>query len=166
VFEWVTDRLGAQGAVCGGGRYDGMFEQLGGKRTPAVGWGMGIERMLLLLEAVGVAMPSEPVDVYAIVPSAEALATAMATCEALRAAGLAVQMHAAGAEGQGSMKAQFKKADASGARHAVVFGPDELARGQVGVKDLRNPATPQAAVALDPVDALVSRIKNASTRAS
>ena len=71
-----------------------------------------------------------------------------------------------GAEGQGSMKAQFKKADASGARHAVVFGPDELARGQVGLKDLRNPATPQAAVALDPVDALVSRIKNASTRAS
>jgi histidyl-tRNA synthetase len=57
VFEWVTDRLGAQGRVCGGGRYDGMFEQLGGKRTPAVGWGMGIERMLLLLEAVGVAMP-------------------------------------------------------------------------------------------------------------
>jgi ATP phosphoribosyltransferase regulatory subunit HisZ len=68
VFEWVTDRLGAQGAVCGGGRYDGMFEQLGGKRTPAVGWGMGIERMLLLLEAVGVQMASEPVDVYAIVP--------------------------------------------------------------------------------------------------
>jgi histidyl-tRNA synthetase len=166
VFEWVTDRLGAQGAVCGGGRYDGMFEQLGGKRTPAVGWGMGIERMLLLLEAVGVAMPSEPLDAYAIVPSGEALAVAMATCEALRAAGLAVLMHAAGAEGQGSMKAQFKKADASGARYALVFGPDELARGQVALKDLRNPATPQAALALDPVDALVSRIKSASTRAS
>jgi len=166
VFEWVTDRLGAQGAVCGGGRYDGMFEQLGGKRTPAVGWGMGIERMLLLLEAVGVAMPSEPLDAYAIVPSGEALAVAMATCEALRAAGLAVLMHAAGAEGQGSMKAQFKKADASGARYALVFGPDELARGQVALKDLRNPATPQAAVALDPVYALVSRIKSASTRAS
>ena len=101
VFEWVTDRLGAQGAVCGGGRYDGMFEQLGGKRTPAVGWGMGIERMLLLLEAVGVAMPAEPVDVYAIVPGPEALPVAMATCEALRAAGLSVQMHAAGARRAG-----------------------------------------------------------------
>src|SRR6478736_6443776 len=77
VFEWVTDRLGAQGAVCGGGRYDGMFEQLGGRRTPAVGWGMGIERMLLLLEAVGVAIPAEPIDVYAIVPNPEALPVAM-----------------------------------------------------------------------------------------
>ena len=69
VFEWVTDRLGAQGTVCGGGRYDGLFEQLGGKPTPAVGWGMGIERMLLLLEAVGVADAGRsPLDVYAIVP--------------------------------------------------------------------------------------------------
>jgi histidyl-tRNA synthetase len=143
VFEWVTDRLGAQGAVCGGGRYDGMFEQLGGKRTPAVGWGMGIERMLLLLEAVGVAMPSEPVDVYAIVPGPEALPIAMVTCEALRAAGLAVQMHAAGAEGQGSMKAQFKKADASGARYALIFGADERARGEVALKPLRDAGAAQ-----------------------
>jgi histidyl-tRNA synthetase len=90
----------------------------------------------------------------------------MVTCEALRAAGLAVQMHAAGAEGQGSMKAQFKKADASGARHALIFGPDELARGEAGLKDLRNPATPQAAVALEPVDALASRIRSAPTRPS
>ncbi|HSC64846.1 MAG TPA: histidine--tRNA ligase [Caldimonas sp.] len=166
VFEWVTDRLGSQGAVCGGGRYDGMFEQLGGKRTPAVGWGMGIERMLLLLEAVGVAMPDEPADVYAIVPGADALPAAMVTCEALRAAGLSVQMHAAGAEGQGSMKSQFKKADASGARYALIFGPDELARGQAGLKDLRDPATPQTAVALEPVDALVSRIASSPTRPS
>jgi histidyl-tRNA synthetase len=166
VFEWVTDRLGAQGAVCGGGRYDGMFEQLGGKRTPAVGWGMGIERMLLLLEAVGAALPTEPVDVYAIVPGPEALPAAMVTCEALRGAGVSVQMHAAGAEGQGSMKAQFKKADASGARYALVFGPDELARGEAGLKDLRNPTTPQIAIPLEPVDALVSRITSAPTRAS
>ena len=166
VFEWVTDRLGAQGAVCGGGRYDGMFEQLGGKRTPAVGWGMGIERMLLLLEAVAVAMPAEPVDVYAIIPAPQALPVAMVTCEALRAAGVAVQMHAVAAEGQASMKAQFKKADASGARHALVFGPDELARGEASLKDLRNPATPQVAVALEPVDALVSRITAAAKRPS
>ncbi len=70
VFEWVTDHLGSQGTVCGGGRYDGLFEQLGGKPTPAIGWGMGVERMLLLLEAVGVAMPAPAVDVYAVVPGA------------------------------------------------------------------------------------------------
>ena len=68
VFEWVTDRLGSQGTVCGGGRYDGLFEQLGGQPTPAVGWGMGIERMLLLLEDVGVPMPAGAPDVYAVVP--------------------------------------------------------------------------------------------------
>jgi histidyl-tRNA synthetase len=145
VFEWVTDRLGAQGAVCGGGRYDGMFEQLGGKRTPAVGWGMGIERMLLLLEAVGVVMSAPTVDAYAIVPDPDpdALAVAMSACEALRAAGVSVQMHAATGEGRGSMKSQFKKADASGARYALVFGADERARGEVAVKALRDAAAAQ-----------------------
>jgi len=138
VFEWLTDRLGAQGAVCGGGRYDGMFEQLGGRRTPAVGWGMGIERMLLLLEAVGVEVPAAAVDVYAIVPDAEALPLALTTCEALRAAGVAVQMHAAAGEGRGGMKAQFKKADASGARYALIFGAEERARGEVALKPLRD----------------------------
>jgi histidyl-tRNA synthetase len=166
VFEWVTDRLGAQGAVCGGGRYDGMFEQLGGKRTPAVGWGMGIERMLLLLEAAGVAMPAAQVDVYAIVPGPEALPVAMVTCEALRAAGLTVQMHAAGAEGPGSMKAQFKKADASGARFALVFGADEVARGAVGLKNLKNASTPQITPSLSPTEVLVSHIKSATPQPS
>jgi histidyl-tRNA synthetase len=153
VFEWLTDRLGAQGAVCGGGRYDGMFEQLGGKKTPAVGWGMGIERMLLLLEAVGVALPAATVDVYAIVPDRDpdALAIAMTVCESLRAAGLAVQMHAAGGEGQGSMKSQFKKADASGARYALVFGADERARGEVAVKALRDAAAAQRLLPLGDV---------------
>ncbi|MBS0446390.1 MAG: histidine--tRNA ligase [Proteobacteria bacterium] len=137
VFEWMTDKLGAQGTVCGGGRYDGLFEQLGGKPTPAVGWGMGIERMLLLLEAVGVEpVPFGP-DVYAIVPAAEALPTAIAACEALREVGLDVLMHGAGAESWGGMKSQFKRADASGARHALIFGADELARGEVAVKPLR-----------------------------
>ncbi len=143
VFEWVTDHLGSQGTVCGGGRYDGLFEQLGGKPTPAVGWGMGVERMLLLLEALGVAMPASAVDVYAVVPGPQALPAALAACEALRAAGLSVQMHAAGADGWGGMKAQFRRADASGARHALVFGDDELARGEVAVKALRDAAAPQ-----------------------
>ena len=143
VFEWVTDLLGSQGTVCGGGRYDALFEQLGGKPTPAVGWGMGIERMLLLLEAVGVFPPSISPDVYAIVPAAEAMATAIATCEALRAAGLKVQMHGAGAESWGGMKSQFKRADASGASFALIFGADELERGEVACKSLRDAAVPQ-----------------------
>ena len=148
VFEWMTDHLGSQGTVCGGGRYDGLFEQLGGKPTPAVGWGMGIERMLLLLEAAGVALPPAPVDVYAIVPGPSSLAVAMTACEALRAAGLSVQMHAAGAEAWGSMKAQFRKADASGARYAIVFGDDEIARGEVAVKSLRDAGSAQRLFAL------------------
>ncbi len=137
VFEWVTDKLGAQGTVCGGGRYDGLFEQLGGKPTPAVGWGMGVERMLLLLEAAGVQPPPATPDVYAIVPAAAALSAAMTTCEALRGAGVSVLMHAAGADAWGSMKSQFKRADASGARFALIFGADELARGEVALKPLR-----------------------------
>ncbi|MBB3280310.1 histidine--tRNA ligase [Mitsuaria sp. BK037] len=133
VFEWVTDQLGSQGTVCGGGRYDGLFEQLGGKPTPAVGFGLGIERLLLLIDELGLAVPSSAPDAYAILPDASALAQAMPVLEALRAEGVAVQMHAGG----GSFKSQFKKADASGARFALVFGADELARGEVAVKPLR-----------------------------
>jgi len=149
VFEWTTDKLGSQGTVCGGGRYDGLFAQLGGKPTPAVGWGMGIERMLLLLEAVGAPTPEQAPDVYAIVPSADALPMAIATCETLRAAGVAVLMHGAAPGGWGSMKSQFKRADASGARHALIFGADELARGEVSLKPLREPDAPQRSLALD-----------------
>ncbi len=146
VFEWVTDRLGAQGTVCGGGRYDGLFEQLGGKPTPAVGWGMGIERMLLLLEAVG-SVPAEPaLDAYAIVPGAAQSVVAVAVCEELRRAGMNVRMHAAGATGWGSLKSQFKRADASGARLALIFGSDESARGEFAVKPLRDPAAAQVEV--------------------
>ena len=139
VFEWITDKLGAQGTVCGGGRYDGLIEQLGGKPTPAVGFGMGFERMLLLLEEVGVA-PVVPVpDAYAIVPSAAGLPQVMVALEALRAAGVAVVLH----PGQSSMKSQFKKADASGASFALVFGEDELARGEVAIKPLRDAGAAQ-----------------------
>lgn len=139
VFEWVTDKLGSQGTVCGGGRYDGLIEQLGGKPTPAVGFGMGMERMLLLLEEVGVA-PAAPVpDVYAVVPSAQGLPQVMVALEALRAAGVSVVLH----PGQSSMKSQFKKADASGAAHALVFGEDELARGEVAIKPLRDASASQ-----------------------
>ncbi len=133
VFEWVTDKLGAQGTICAGGRYDGLVEQLGGKATPAVGFGMGLERLLLLLETLDLQAPAPAPDVYAVVPDPAELPRILPSLEALRAAGVAVQMHAGG----GSFKSQFKKADASGARFALVFGADELARGEVGLKPLR-----------------------------
>ena len=143
VFEWVTDKLGAQGTVCGGGRYDGLIEQLGGKAAPAVGWGLGIERLLLLLEALGrIPAPATP-DVYAIVPDPKAVAPAMVALEALRQVGVRAVLHAATDQGQGSMKSQFRKADASGARYALIFGTDELAAGEVTLKSLRAPDAPQ-----------------------
>ena len=133
VFEWITEQLGSQGTVCGGGRYDGLFEQLGGKPTPAIGFGLGIERLLLLLQEIGVPVPGAAPDAYAVIPDAAALPQAMVALDALRATGVAVQMHAGG----GSFKSQFKKADASGARFALVFGGDELAQGMVALKPLR-----------------------------
>ena len=143
VFEWVTDHLGAQGTVCGGGRYDGLIEQLGGKSAPAVGWGLGIERLVLLLESLG-RLPAPPTpDAYAIVPDAGALAAAMVALDALRQAGVRVVLHAASEQGPGSMKSQFRKADASGARFALIFGHDELAAGEVTIKSLRVADAPQ-----------------------
>ncbi|MDB5752696.1 MAG: hisS [Ramlibacter sp.] len=137
VFEWVTDRLGSQGTVCGGGRYDGLIEQLGGKPAPAVGFGLGIERLLLLIQEIGLAVPKAAADAYAVVPAGSPLPRVVVVLETLRQAGVRVLQHAGGADGPGSMKSQFKKADGSGAAFALVFGADELAQGQVTVKDLR-----------------------------
>src|SRR5678816_3787239 len=118
VFEWVTDELGSQGTVCGGGRYDGLIEQLGGKPAPAVGFGLGIERLLLLLQELRVAVPSAAPLAYAVLPSAQLMPQALVVLEALRAHGVSVLMHAGG----GGMKAQFRRADASGAAFALIFG--------------------------------------------
>ena len=148
VFEWVTDKLGAQGTICGGGRYDGLFELIGGKPSPAVGWGMGIERVLDLLQQEGLAPAPQPPQAYAVVPDAAVLPRAMVCVEALRSAGVSVQLHAGGKDGLGSMKSQFKKADASGARFALVFGGDELARGEVAIKPLRDADAAQTTRAL------------------
>jgi histidyl-tRNA synthetase len=139
VFEWVTPHLGSQATVCGGGRYDGLISQLGGKTAPAVGFGLGMERLLLLLEALGKSTPAQGPDAYAILPDPALLPTVAPALEALRVAGVAVQLHAGG----GSMKSQFKRANASGARWALVLGADELARGELGLKDLRDAAVPQ-----------------------
>jgi histidyl-tRNA synthetase len=161
VFEWVTDRLGAQGTLCGGGRYDGLIEMIGGKPAPAVGWGMGIERVLDLLQQGGVEVPVRHVDAYAVVPDAAALPLASATAERLRECGLSVLLHAAGKDGPGSMKTQFKKADASGARHALIFGADELARGEVAVKALRDPGATQFSRVLADLPAWAHELRNA-----
>ena len=137
VFEFITDELGAQGTLCGGGRYDGLFELLGGKPTPAVGWGMGMERVLELIKEQGASLPQSAPDAYAVIPEAESLAVVMPVLQVLRQAGVRVQMHAAGSDGFGSMKSQFKKADGSGARYALIFGAAELAAGHVAIKALR-----------------------------
>ncbi len=157
VFEWVTDQLGSQGTVCGGGRYDGLFEQLGGKPTPAIGFGLGVERLLLLLQEIGVPVPAAAPAAYAVIGDAQALPRALVAIDALRAAGIAVQMHAGG----GSMKAQFKKADASGARFALVFGADELAQGVVAIKPLRDAAAAQTTRALADAAAWAHELRTA-----
>jgi len=138
VFEFVTDELGAQGTLCGGGRYDGLFEVLGGKPTAAVGWGMGIERVLELVRVRGMAAAAPAPDAYAVIPDEAHLSVAFQTIHALRRAGVRVQMHAAAQAGASSMKSQFKRADSSGARFALVFGEQEVQQGQVIVKSLRD----------------------------
>jgi histidyl-tRNA synthetase len=136
VFEWKSALLGAQSTVCGGGRYDQLIETLGGKPAPGIGFGLGMERLLLVLESAGLNPPPDVPDAYALVPDPQALPHVMRVLEALRGQGVSVLMHAGG----GSLKAQFKRADASGATYALIFGANELALGQVAVKPLRGGA--------------------------
>lgn len=133
VFEWVTDRLGAQGTVCAGGRYDGLIEQVGGKPAPACGFAMGVERLLALLEDGGFQAPRRVPDAYLLHVGEAADQMAMTAAEKLRDRGLDVILHCGG----GSFKSQMKKADASGARYALIIGDDEAAAGEVSVKPLR-----------------------------
>jgi histidyl-tRNA synthetase len=157
VFEWVTPHLGSQATVCGGGRYDQLIEELGGKPAPGVGFGLGIERLLLLLEALRLQPPPAAPDAYAVVPDLAALPQVMPLLETLRAQGLAVVLNGGG----GSMKSQFKKADASGARWALVFGADELARGEVALKPLRDAAAAQSSRSLAEAAAWAHELRNA-----
>lgn len=133
VFEWVTNRLGAQGTVCAGGRYDGLVEQVGGKPTPACGFALGVERVLALLAEQGLEPQAPAVDVYLVHQGESAACFAREVAERLRDAGLRVLLHCGG----GSFKSQMKKADASGARFAVIVGDDEAAVGRASVKALR-----------------------------
>ena len=135
VFEWVTDALGAQSTVCAGGRYDGLVEQLGGPPTPGIGWAMGQERIVLLLEKVGTPMIADAPQVYVVASGERAERAAFEIAERLRDERPALRVLAN--LGGGNFKAQFKRADKSGARIALVLGDDELARGAAALKDLR-----------------------------
>ena len=145
VFEWVTDKLGAQGTVCAGGRYDGLVEQLGGKSTPACGFAMGVERLVALIRDAGGA-PAEPVpDVYVVHQGEAAGRLAFRVAEGLRDQGLDVLLHCGG----GSFKSQMKKADGSGAGFAVIIGDDEAATGEAQLKALRDSAWEQRKMNVD-----------------
>ncbi|AUL99269.1 histidine--tRNA ligase [Zoogloeaceae bacteirum Par-f-2] len=139
VFEWVTTRLGAQGTVCAGGRYDGLVAQLGGKPAPAAGFAMGVERLLALWRESGGGIARMTPDVYVVHVGEAARRLAFRAAEALRTHGFAVVLHC----GEGSFKSQMKKADASGAAVALVIGEDEAAAGEVGLKPLRGPGGQQ-----------------------
>jgi len=144
VFEWVTDKLGAQGTVCAGGRYDGLVSQFGGKPTPGVGFAMGVERLVLLLETLGLVPdalnPTPHAYICAFGEAAELAALALAERLRDELPGLRLLVNAGG----GSFKSQFKKADKSGARYALILGDDELAGRVVGCKPLRDDSEQQS----------------------
>lgn len=142
VFEWTTDQLGAQATVAAGGRYDGLVEQLGGKPCPGVGYAIGIERILLLMEAQGVTIPADVPDAYVVHQGEGAAHQAFKLACALRSGGLKAILHCGG----GSFKAQFKKADASVARFAIIIGEEEAANGTAAVKRLTGEGAGQQSV--------------------
>jgi len=154
VFEWVTTELGAQGTVCAGGRYDGLIEQLGGKSAPGIGFGMGLERVLLLLQDKGLLPAARNVDVYIVQQGEGAAMYAMKLAQQLRSAGLSVIQHL----GEGSFKSQMKKADGSGAEFAVIIGENEMATGQAVLKPMRADVAQQT-VALAQLAAAIAAIK-------
>jgi histidyl-tRNA synthetase len=156
VFEWITDALGSQGAVCAGGRYDGLVEKLGGRTTPAIGWAMGVERLIGLYEACGGTAGSSAADVYIVAVGDDALAAGMAAAEELRNGirDVRVELNLGG----GSFKSQLKRADKSGAKFAIIIGEDEVERGEAGLKPLRS-GEEQQRVALDNLtEALAGRL--------
>ncbi len=153
VFEWVTDALGSQGAVCSGGRYDGLVEKLGGRPTPAIGWAMGIERFVALFETCGGEAPPRHADVYIAALGDGTAERAFALAEELRdaIAGIQVEMNL----GRGSFKSQMKRADKSNAEYALILGEQELAEGRIGVKPLRTNEE-QESVALETLAAMLA----------
>ena len=158
VFEWVTDELGSQGTVCAGGRYDGLIEQLGGKPNHAVGFAMGMERLLALMETQDTVQLASPVDVYMIRVGVVAEQQGLRDAETIRdeIPGLKLQVNCGG----GSFKSQFKKADKSGAEFVIILGEDEVSRGEVSVKSLRNNQLEQQNMSLpQAIEFLVAQVK-------
>ena len=150
VFEWVTDELGAQGTICGGGRYDGLVAQLGGKPTPCVGFALGLDRLALMLEGQAVQGPS--INIYGVSVGDDARGKMLVLAEKVRThLGLSVQVHA----GAGKLKAQMKKADASGAEIALIVAEDELAQDAVSVRELRG----EGGQALVQMSALIEQLQ-------
>jgi len=164
VFEFVTTQLGAQGTICGGGRYDYLIEMIGGKPAPAVGWALGVERVLELIKEQGGDFAAPAPHAYAVIPDMAALPVAVKTIQALRQRGVSVQMHTSSGEGMGSFKSQFKKADASGAQYALVFGSDEVAAGEVTLKHLRVADSPQIRKPLGRESEWASDLQSARTK--
>ncbi len=154
VFEWVTDRLGAQGAICSGGRYDGLIAQLGGRDTPASGWALGFERVVELLQAEGCAVPERMPHAYLVTVGDAAQQRGFALAEALRERLPALRLEMDGT-GTG-FKAQLRRADKSGARFALILGEDEVRDGNVTVKSLRN-NDPQTSLDTDALAAVLGR---------
>jgi histidyl-tRNA synthetase len=153
VFEWVTDQLGSQGTVCGGGRYDPLIEMFGGKPTPACGFAIGVERLLELMKATGEKFTPNQCDVYVVHQGEAAQIQAFVIAERLRDAGLDVVLNCASANGGSSFKSQMKRADASGAGFAVILGDDEVAKGVATIKAMRSedPENNQTEVAFEAV---------------
>ena len=152
VFEWVTDKLGAQGTVCAGGRYDGLLEQVGGKSAPACGFAMGIERLLALMQECGKKITQPVPDIYIVHQGEQVMDYAWKCAESLRDEGFNVVLHCGG----GSFKSQMKKADATGAYYAMIIGQDEVSAQEVTIKPLREPVE-QASVKLDRVTDLIRK---------
>ena len=155
VFEWVTDALGSQNAVCSGGRYDGLIPMLGGEPTPAIGWALGEERIVLLLQELGITPPGVTPDVFVVIVGERASRAGLAVAERLRDANPGLKVHAG--LGGGGFKAQFKRADKSGATVAVIIGDDEADRGVAQVKHLRR-ETAQDTCAMAEVPARVAAL--------
>lgn len=161
VFEFTTNRLGSQGTVCAGGRYDYLFEQLGGKPAPAVGWALGVDRVLELVKSAGLKNIEPTLDAYAIVTEVTAFPFVHKIIQGLREVGLSVQMHTSAGDGVGSMKSQFKRADNSGARFALIFGADEIANRQVTIKSLRDISIGQQTLSCDQMTEWVATLQSA-----
>lgn len=162
VFEFVTDRLGSQGTICGGGRYDYLVEQVGGRPAPAVGWAIGVERVLELLKEQGAAIPKNIPNVYVVVPSINTLSVAIQVIQKLRFLGISIQMHSSIQAGgvMDSMKSQLKKADSSGATYALIFGEEEFSRNCLTVKMLRDSNGCQSEYHLTAINDLAEVLKN------